>query len=205
MLYYLQQKRNHMLIKLFTSKLRVEILALFFSRAEEALYLGEIVKLTGEDRGNISRELRNLESIGLLISRKEGNLKYYSSNKDFLLYDELRSIILKTRGAVGALKETLSRTKNIDYAFIYGSMASGTETAKSDIDLMVIGEISLESLLRRVRGSEKTLGREINPSLYGAKEYKRRMKKKDPFIVQVMNEPRIMLIGENDGLQGITG
>jgi predicted nucleotidyltransferase len=194
-----------MLIKLFTSKLRVEILALFFSRSEEALYLGEIVKLTGEDRGNISRELRNLESIGLLISRKEGNLKYYSSNRDFLLYDELRSIILKTRGAIGALKETLSRTKNIDYAFIYGSIASGTETAKSDIDLMVIGEISLESLLRLVRGPEKILGREINPSLYGLKEYKRRMKKKDPFIVQVMSEPRMMIIGENDGLQGITG
>ena len=194
-----------MLIKLFTSKLRVEILALFFSRAEEALYLGEIVKLTGEDRGNISRELRNLENIGLLISRKEGNLKYYSSNRDFLLYDELRSIILKTRGAIGALKETLSRTKNIDYAFIYGSIASGTETAKSDIDLMVIGEISLESLLKLVRGPEKILGREINPSLYGLKEYKRRMKKKDPFIVQVMSEPRMMIIGDNDGLQGIAG
>jgi len=193
-----------MLAKLFTSKLRVEILALFFSRSEEALYLGEIVKLTGEDRGNIRRELRNLESIGLLISRKEGNLKYYSSNRDFLLYDELSSIILKTRGAVGVLKETLSETKNIEYAFIYGSIAAGTETAKSDIDLMVIGEIPLENLLKLVRGPEKILGREINPSLYSVKEYKLRMKKKDPFIVQVMNEPRIMLIGENDGLQGIT-
>jgi DNA-binding transcriptional ArsR family regulator len=90
-----------MLVKLFTSKLRVEILALFFSRPEEALYLGGIIKLTGEDRGNISRELRNLEGIGLLISRKEGNLKYYSLNKGFLLYDELRSIIQKTRGAIG--------------------------------------------------------------------------------------------------------
>ena len=73
------------------------------------------------------------------------------------------------------------------------------------IDLMVIGEIPLESLLRLMRGPEKTLGREINPSLYSTKEYKRRMKKKDPFMIQVMNEPRIMLIGENDGLQGITG
>jgi predicted nucleotidyltransferase/predicted transcriptional regulator with HTH domain len=190
---------------LFTSKLRAEILALFFSRPEEALYLGEIVKLTGEDRGNISRELRNLETIGLLISRKEGNLKYYSSNKDFLLYDELKSIILKTRGAVGALKETLSRAKKIEYAFIYGSIASGTETAKSDIDLMVIGEISLEGLLRLIRGPEKALGREINPSLYSVKEYKGRMKKKDPFIVQIMNEPRMMLIGDDDGLQGIAG
>jgi predicted nucleotidyltransferase len=194
-----------MLVKLFTSKLRVEIIALFFSRSEEALYLGEIVKLTGEDRGNISRELRNLESIGLLISRKEGNLKYYSSNRDFLLYDELRSMILKTRGAVGILKEKLSRAKKIDYAFIYGSIAAGTETAKSDIDLMVIGEISVESLLRIMRGPEKTLGREINPSLYSAKEYKNRMKKKDPFIVRVMNEPRMMLIGDDDGLQGIAG
>ena len=194
-----------MLVKLFTSKLRVEILALFFSWSEEALYLGEIVKLTGEDRGNISRELRNLEKIGLLISRKEGNLKYYSSNRDFLLYDELRSMILKTRGAAGTLKEALSRAKKIDYAFIYGSIAAGTETAKSDIDLMVIGEVSLESLLRLMRGTEKTLGREINPSLYSVKEYKSRMKKKDPFIVRVMNEPRIMIIGDDGGLQGIAG
>jgi predicted nucleotidyltransferase len=192
-----------MLIKLFTSKLRVEILALFFSRPEEALYLGGIIKLTGEDRGNISRELRNLEGIGLLISRKEGNLKYYSLNKGFLLYDELRSIIQKTRGAIGILKETLSREKKIDYAFIFGSIASGTETAKSDIDLMVIGDVSLEKLLRLMRSPEKSLGREINPSLYSIKDYKIRIKKKDPFIARIMNEPRIMLIGDNDGLQGI--
>jgi predicted nucleotidyltransferase len=186
-----------MLVKLFTSKLRVEILALFFSRSEEALYLGEIVKLTGEDRGNISRELRNLENIGLLVSRKEGNLKYYSLNRGYLLYDELRSIIQKTRGVTGTLKETLSKVQDIDYAFIYGSIASGTETAKSDIDLMVIGEIPLESLLKLMKGPEKSLGREINPSLYGVKEYKRRMKKKDPFIVRVMKEPRIMLMGDD--------
>jgi len=194
-----------MLLELFTSKLRVDILALFFSRSEEAFYLGEIVKLTGEDRGNISRELRNLESIGLLVSRIEGNLKYYSLNRKYLLYDELRSIIQKTRGATGTLRETLSRAKNIDYAFIYGSIASGTETVRSDIDLMVIGEISLESLLRLMKGPEKTLGREINPSLYSLKEYKRRMKRKDPFIVRVMDEPRIMLIGDDDGLQGVAG
>ena len=194
-----------MLVKLFTSKLRVEILALFFSRPEESLYFGEIGKLTGEDRGNISRELRNLEAIGLLVSRKEGYLKYYSLNRDFLLYDELRSMIQKTRGAVGTIKEALSSEKKIDFAFIYGSVASGTETAKSDLDLMVIGDIPLESLLKRMKGPEKFLGREINPSLYSLKEYKNRMKKNDPFIAHVMNEPRIMIIGDSDGLQGIAG
>ena len=194
-----------MLVKLFTSKLRVEILALFFSRPEESLYLGEIGKLTGEDRGNISRELRNLEAIGLLVSRKEGYLKYYSLNRDFLLYDELRSMIQKTRGAVGTIKEALSSEKKIDFAFIYGSIASGTETAKSDLDLMVIGDVPLESLLKRMKGPEKSLGREINPSLYSLKEYKNRMKKNDPFIAHVMNEPRIMIIGDSDALQGIAG
>jgi len=194
-----------MLVKLFTSKLRVEILTLFFSRPEESLYFGEIVKLTGEDRGNISRELRNLESIGLLVSRKEGNLKYYSLNKNFLLYDELRSIIQKTRGIIGKLKETLSEAKKIDYAFIFGSIASTTETAKSDIDLMVIGDIPLENLLRLLRSPEKTFGRDINPSLFSFKQYKNRIKKKDSFIMQVMSEPRIMLIGDDIGLQSITG
>lgn len=194
-----------MLVNLFTSKLRVELLALFFMRSEGTFYLGEIVKHTGADRGNISRELRNLESIGLLISRKEGNLKYYSLNRTYLLYDELRSIILKTRGAVGTLKETISKAKNIDYAFIYGSIAAGTETAKSDIDLMVIGEISMENLLSLMRGPERTLGRQINSSLYGAKEYGNRMKKKDPFVARVMTEPRIVLMGEEDELQRIGG
>jgi len=189
-----------MLVKLFASKLRVELLSLFFSWPEESFYFGDIVKRTGEDRGNISRELRALESIGLLTSRKEGNLKYYSLNRRFLLYDELRSIILKTRGAVGTLKETLTKVKGIDYAFIYGSIASGTETARSDIDLMVVGEIRLESLLKLLKGAERSLGRQINPSLYGMKEYKRRKKKKDPFIVNVINEPKLMLIGEEDEL-----
>jgi len=192
-----------MLVKLFASKLRVELLSLFFSRSEEAFYFGDIVKRTGEDRGNISRELRALEGIGLLTSRKEGNLKYYSLNRKYLLYDELRSIILKTKGTVGTLKEALSKAKGIDYAFIYGSIAAGTETAKSDIDLMVLGEIPLEALLKLLRSPERSLGRQINPSLYGMKEYQRRLNKKDPFIVSVMNEPRLMLLGEEDELQRI--
>jgi DNA-binding transcriptional ArsR family regulator len=192
-----------MLVKLFTSKLRVEILALLFSRPEESLYLGEIVKLTGEDRGNISRELRNLENAGLLVSRKEGNMKYYSLNSRYLLYDELKSMIQKTRGISGTLKEKLFMAKGIDYAFIYGSIAAGTETGKSDIDLMVIGKISLESLLKLIKSPEKTLGREINPSLYSVKEFKDRLKDKDSFIARVMSEPKIMLIGDDDGLRNI--
>jgi DNA-binding transcriptional ArsR family regulator len=113
-----------MLVKLFSSKLRVELLALFFTQPESSLYFGEIAKRTAEDRGNISRELRSLEGIGLLVSRKEGNLKYYSLNKGFLLYDELGSMIRKTRGAAARLTEALTKVKGVEYAFLYGSLAA---------------------------------------------------------------------------------
>lgn len=190
-----------MLVKLFSSKLRVELLALFFTQPESNLYFGEIAKRTAEDRGNISRELRSLEGIGLLASRKEGNLKYYSLNKGFLLYDELGSMIRKTRGAAARLTEALTKVKGVEYAFLYGSLAAGTETAGSDIDLMVIGDIPLERLLRLLKAPEKALGRSINPSLYSLKEYKSRLKKKDPFVARVMEEPITMLIGDEGELR----
>lgn len=192
-----------MLHKLFSSKLRVDLLSLFFGRPDEEFYVREIEKLLQEDVGNISRELKNLEGIGLLMSRKKGNLKYYLLDRKFPLYDELRSIILKTRGAAGVLTTSLRGMGQIDFAFIYGSFAAGQETAKSDIDLMVIGDVSLEQLISRLKEPEMTLGREINASLYDIREIRKRLREKEPFIARVMKEPKTMLIGEEDGLRRI--
>jgi len=192
-----------MLTNLFKSKIRIELLNMFFSNPDRDFYVREIEKTTGEDYRNISRELRNLEEIGLLKSRKAGNLKYFTLNKKFLLFGELKSIFLKTRGAAAVLKDALSKSAGIDFVFIYGSVASGKDAAKSDIDLMVIGEISLEELLRLIAGTEDVLGREVNPSLFDLEEIRKRMEEKEPFIMNVMNEPRIMLIGEDDELRKI--
>jgi len=192
-----------MLRKLFSSKVRIELLSEFFLNPERELYVREIARITGEDYKNVSIELRNLEEIGLLCSRKEGNLKYFGLNKEFLIYEELKSIFLKTRGAVGVIKDIFSKQKNIDYAFIYGSFASGEESEKSDIDLMVIGEIPLETLLKLMREPENLLSRVVNPSLYNLSEIKKRVKEKDPFITQVTNDPKIMLIGNEDELRRI--
>ncbi|MDO9514889.1 MAG: nucleotidyltransferase domain-containing protein, partial [Syntrophales bacterium] len=172
-----------MLTNLFKSKIRIEVLSTFFSDPDRDFYVREIEKMTGEDYRNISRELRNLENIGLLNSRKEGNLKYFTLNREFLLFGELKSIFLKTRGAAALLKEALSQSAQIEFAFIYGSVASGKDTAKSDIDVMVIGEIPLEDLLRLITGTEDVLGREVNPSLFGREEIMTRLKEKDPFIL----------------------
>jgi predicted nucleotidyltransferase len=190
-----------MLQKLFSSRVRVEILSTFFMNPERELYLREVARLTGEDHKSVSRELRNLEEIGLLSSRNEGNLKFFGLNKGFVIYEELKSIFMKTRGAVGVLKEAVSRGRDIDYAFIYGSFAIGRERAESDIDVMVIGGISLEGVLALLRGPEEILSREINVSLYDLQEIQRRVKDNDPFIMEVLGESKIMLIGNENELR----
>jgi len=161
----------------------------------------EVARITGEDYKNVSRELRNLEEIGLLSSRNEGNLKFFGINKGFVVYDELRSIFMKTKGAVRVLKEAVSKEKDIDYAFLYGSFAMGTERPESDIDVMVIGGISLEGVLALLRGPEETLSREINASLYDLQEVQRRIEDRDPFITEVLRGSKIMLIGDEDELR----
>ena len=190
-----------MLHKLFSSKVRIELLNTFFLHPEKSFYLRELERITGEDYKNVSTELKNLEAIGFLTSSKSGNLKYFHVNPEFLIYPELKSLFFKVRGAPGLLKQVLSERTDIEYAFIYGSFAAGTENDKSDIDLMVVGQIPLEDLLKRLREPEKALGREINPSLFPLAEMKQRLKDQDPFIDRVIDEPKIMLIGNEDGLR----
>lgn len=192
-----------MLQKLFSSRVRVEILSTFLMNPERKLYLREVARLTGEDYKNVSMELRNLEEIGLLSSRNEGNLKYFSLNKAFVIYEELKSIFMKTKGAVGILREAVSTKRDIDYAFIYGSFATEEERAESDIDLMVIGRISLEEVLALIRGPEEKLSREINVSLYDLQEIRKRVKDHDPFIMEVLGGSKIMLIGDENELRRI--
>jgi len=124
-----------MLHKLFSSKVWIELLNTFFLHPEKSFYLRELERITGEDYKNVSTELKNLESIGLLTSSKSGNLKYFHVNPGFLIYSELKSIFFKIRGAPALLKQVLSDDKEIEYAFIYGSFAAGTENEKSDIEI----------------------------------------------------------------------
>jgi predicted nucleotidyltransferase len=190
-----------MLQKLFSSRARVEILSAFLMNPEKERYVREVARITGQDYKNVSRELRNLQEIGLLSSRNEGNLKFFGINKGFVVYEELKSIFMKTKGVVGVLKEAISREKDIDYALIYGSFAMGTERAESDIDVMVIGRVSLEAVLALIRGPEKILSREINVSLYDLQEIQKRVKNNDPFITEVLGGSKIMLVGEENELR----
>lgn len=107
---------------------------------QKEMFIREISRTMNENINAVRRELSNLEQIGLLKSKKEGNMKYYSVNRDFFIYDELKSIILKTEGVAKVINDDLSKIGNIKLAFIYGSFASGKADAESDIDVFLVGE-----------------------------------------------------------------
>lgn len=182
------------------SKSRVKVLTLFLLNPGKRFYVREVERLTGENINSIRRELKNLESVGLLKSEKAGNLKYYTVNQDFNIYPELRDIFLKTVGAMEILGQSISSLKDIRSAFIYGSYARGDAGPDSDIDTIVIGTVDEDALIMTVREIEKRLKREINYVLMTPEEFHSRKGGGDPFITNVLKEKRIMLVGEESEL-----
>jgi predicted nucleotidyltransferase len=165
---------------------------------EREMYIREIVRNTNENINAIRRELSNLEDIGLLTSTRKRNAKYYTVNKNMPIYNELTNIILKTEGVARVLQENLSEIGKIETAFIYGSFASKKTGINSDIDLFIIGILNEKQLIMFIKKLEKKLSREINYVLFEPREFRERIKNKDPFVSNVLKEPKIMLMGTLD-------
>lgn len=188
-----------MLEKLFTSKTRVKLLTLFLLNPGTELYVREIARRTNENTNSVRRELKNLEEIGLLTSARKGNLKYYTVNKSMPIYAELMNIILKTESVGRILTENLMKIGDIKAAFVYGSFAGGNAGGKSDIDLLIIGHVHEDELIRCIEKLETQLSREINYVLFTPDELNERIQNKDPFVRNVLKEKKVMLIGELSG------
>jgi predicted nucleotidyltransferase len=181
---------------IFTSRTRVKILTLFFTNPDTEFYLREIARKLDENTNAVRRELNNLEKISVLKSRSKGNMKYYAVNREMPIYKELKSIVLKMGGVSGMLITRLNKLGNIKLAFIYGSFARDEETSESDIDLFVVGDVDEKELLKNIRPLEDMLSREINYALFSEDEFKKRIKKKDPFITNLMKAEKITIIGD---------
>ena len=186
--------------KIFKSKTRKEVFRLYFTNPESEYYLRELERILNIPVSMIRNELIHLEEDGIFLSRKRGNLTYYLLNKSYPLFDELKSIVSKTVGVQGLFKEILNKIKGIEVVFIYGSFAKQEENAKSDIDLFIVGKINESKLIREINKLEKVLKREINYSIFTRDELKKKMKEKDPFIMDLLKNPKIFLIGDKDAL-----
>lgn len=180
---------------LLTTKLRRKLLSYSFTHCDESYYVRELSVFIGEDPGNLSRELRKLEIEGLYTSFTKGKLRFYSLNKNYPLFEELKKIIFKTEGVQGSLKEILLKYKNITLAFIYGSYARGEENKTSDIDLVVVGELNRNYFTRDIRGLELKLNREINFTIYSNEEFEKEKEKRGGFLSLILKDKIIIIKG----------
>ena len=178
------------------SKIRQDLLTLFFTNQSQKYYLRELQRILGYSAGSIRRELLKYQKDNLFNTQKVGNLLYYSLNTKHPLFKELKSIISKTIGIEGGLRKALLSIEGIKIAFIYGSFASKREKATSDIDIMIIGNPDTSLVNEKVAELEKRLKREINISIYSTEEYGHKKLLKSGFTIDVINNPKIMLIGK---------
>jgi len=182
------------------SKIRQDLLAIFFTNPSQKYYLRELQRLLGYSAGSIRRELLKFQKDNLFNTEKLGNLLYYSLNIKHPLFEELSSIVSKTVGVEGRLRKELSSIKRIKTAFIYGSFAANRQSPTSDIDLMIIGNPDTSNLNEKIAELEKILKREINITLYSLKEYETQKRAKSGFTIDLLKNPKIMLIGNKDDL-----
>lgn len=181
------------------SKLRQKLLSYFFANSEVSLYVREASSILKEDAGNLSKELIRLEKDGIFISNIRGKQKYFSLNKEYPLFNELKSVVSKTVGIEGSLKEIVNADSGIKIAFVYGSFAQNKETGSSDIDLLVIGKPDEDKLMEKIDALEKNLGREINFTVYSDKDFADKIKSKSSFILNLIKGTKVFLKGNLSG------
>ena len=189
-----------MIERLFGSRLRAKLLGWLLSHSDESFFVRQMEQLIEENSANISRELRRLEQMGIVISEKRANLKYYKINQNCPFYGDLKGLFLKTVGAPGEIKKALRHVEGIETAFIYGSLAKGEEVSGSGIDLFLVGNIDENKLLEMVPNLESKLGSEINWTIYGLEEFRRKKKQGNQFVNTLMEESKLVLLGNPDEL-----
>jgi len=185
---------------LFT-KTQQKVLGLLYTRPDKSFYLNEIVRLSKMGKGTIKRELERMEASGLLSVERIGNQNHFSVNKDCPIYPELLGIVRKTFGVADVIYAALKPfDEQIKMAFIYGSIAKAEDTAKSDIDLLVVAEdLAYSDLIESLFDAENSLGRPINPTIYGIDEIRKKINQDNAFVTRVMDQPKIWIKGdEND-------
>jgi len=181
--------------KIFGSRIRAKILGWLFTHSDESFFVRQIALILKEDPTNVSREMAKLEELGILRSKRTGNLKHFQTDQECPFFEELKNLVLKTSGVAGRIRASLQKLAGVQFAFIHGSYAKGEEKAESDVDLLIIGDVDMDRLDSNLGKLEKMLGRKINYVLYSMEEFKSKKDVKDGFLMDVLTGNKIMLIG----------
>jgi predicted nucleotidyltransferase len=171
------------------------LLRLFYTNPNRSFYIQEIGRILGKKPGVFQRTLYDLEKQGVLKSEYQAHARFFKAAESYPLYSELNSIVRKTIGAVGGVKIVVEMAGDVEFAFLYGSFAKGTENELSDIDLMIIGAPDEAILVREFDALEKGIQREINYRILSAEEFKARISDRDPFLLDVLRGRIIVLKG----------
>ncbi len=176
------------------------VLGLLFGQPERSFFATELIGLAKAGSGAVQRELQRLAESGLVTVKRVGNQKHYQANRAAPIFEELRGIAVKTLGPAEALRAALAPLADrVRAAWVYGSIAKGTDRAQSDIDVLIVADgLTLEDVYAALRPAESRLGRQVSPTLYTSKEFARRRATKNPFLTKVLAGGRILLIGNDD-------
>lgn len=173
-----------------------QVLRLLYGQPERSFYTKEVLRRTGMGVATIKRELDRMLAAGILTMKKVGNQHHYQANRGCPIYDELLGIVKKTVGVTDILRQALEPlAEKIDWAFVFGSVASGKERTGSDVDLLVVGAVTFRDVVTAIYDTQEILGREINPKLYNREEWQRMRKERHAFINNILSQPRLDVIG----------
>ncbi len=187
---------------LFT-KTQQRVLSLLFGKPDESFYTNEIVRWADMGRGTVRRELDRLVSAGLLLVFREGNQLHFQANTENPIFSELRDIVRKTFGLADVIRNALKPLdKQIQLAFVYGSMAKGSDVKGSDIDLLLVGEnLVYGDIVDLLLPVEESLKRPINPMIYSPADFRKKWKEGHSFLERVVEQPKMMIKGVIDDVR----
>ena len=193
---------NNALGSVLFGKTRRAVLSLLFSHPDRSFYLRQIVRTANTGSGAVQREISQLTSAGIIQKTISGKQVYYQVDRNCPIHDELKGLIIKTSAIGDTLRTGIFLIKDqIKVAFVFGSAARGDFQSQSDIDLMVIGDVSFEQISTVLMPVQDQLKREINPNVYPVSEFKRKLAKGHHFLSSILSEKKFFLIGNENELR----
>jgi len=179
------------------SKTRRAVLSLLYSHVDDAYYLRQIVRAAGVGLGTVQRELKQLSDAGIIRRIVRGHQVYYQANSQCPVFAEVKNLVVKTVGVGAALQAALTPLGDrIDVAFIYGSIARSEEQRNSDVDVLIVGKVTFAEIVSSLNEAQKTIGREINPTVYPPAEFRSKLAAGHHFLSSVLRGPMFFLIGD---------